>query len=76
MPLLTLLTREPLWPGIIAVAVAAATLADRWLQARRERLPPAIPVGEAETIEYRRKSAVGASSVTRTAMFRRPGSTS
>mgnify|MGYP001557406931 CR=1 FL=1 len=70
-----LLAREPLWPGVMVVAVVAATLADRWLRACRERLPPAVSVAEAETIEYRRDSAVGASSVTRTAIAPRPGMT-
>jgi len=68
-----LLTRQPLWPGFLVVAGAAATLVDRWLRFRRSGLPPAVPPAEAETIEYRRKSPIGASSVTRAAVASRPG---
>jgi hypothetical protein len=63
-----LLNREPLWPGIVVVAVTAVTLVTRWLQGIRERRQPAISPAEAETIEYRRDSPAGASSVTRTAV--------
>ena len=70
-----LLNREPLWPGILVVAVTAVTLTSRWLHNRRDQRHPQIAAAEAETIEYRRDGPAGASSVTRTAVgqFPQPG---
>ena len=63
-----LVNREPLWPGILVVTLAAVTLATRWLHGRRERQRSKISPAEADTVEYRREGPAGASSVTRTAV--------
>jgi len=68
-----LVAREPLWPGILVLGVAAVTLIDRRLRARPPRPAEQSSPADAETLEFRAGQLAAASSVTRTAVSRSPG---